>query len=284
MASPVRVMRVRVIGAGRAGGSFAIALQRAGWVVETWARDRGVEAASHGVDLVLITTPDAAIAGVAARIEPDPSCVIAHVSGASLLSVLAPHEHRASIHPLMTLPDPTTGAASLAGAWFAVSGDLVSLGLARVVVTAVGGRPFVIDDDHRAAYHAAACVASNHVVALLGQVERIATAAGVPFAAFEPLVQASVANAFALGPRAALTGPAARGDWGTIARHLAALNAASLPSLEPQDRDDYRHGVRAARRLAVGHDDTPTEIEDTPARFDAGDANPGDGWPLAGRG
>jgi predicted short-subunit dehydrogenase-like oxidoreductase (DUF2520 family) len=292
------VSRVRVIGAGRAGGSFAIALRRAGWAVELWDRDHDVEAASHGVDLVLIATPDADIAGVAALIEPDASCVIAHVSGASPLSVLAPHEHRASIHPLMTLPDPTTGAAALAGAWFAVSGDPASLGLAKAVVAAVGGRPFVIDDDHRAAYHAAACVASNHVVALLGQVERIANAAGVPFAAFEPLVQASVANAFALGPLAALTGPASRGDWGTIARHLVALDALSPHALSPSDRDDYRHGVRAARRLAVGHDDTPAGLGDplvgsgdplaglgeTLAGPGAGDANVGDGWPFAGRG
>lgn len=236
------VPSVRVIGAGRAGGSFALALRDAGWAVEVRARGHDLAGAAQGVDLVLIATPDAAIASVAAAIEPVPTCVVAHLSGASPLAVLTPHRRRASVHPLMTLPDPTTGAAALAGAWCAVSGDPDALDVAVSVVAAVGGRPFEVDDAHRAAYHAAACVASNHVTALLGQVERIAAAAGVPFEAFGPLVRASVDNAFRLGPAAALTGPAARGDAETIEWHRVAIG--------PLERDDYDAGVAMARRLA----------------------------------
>ena len=62
-----------------------------------------------------------------------------------------------------------------------------------------------------ACYHAAACIASNHLVALLGQVERLASSAGVPFDAFAPLVQSSVINAFGIGPALALTGRSLHG-------------------------------------------------------------------------
>jgi predicted short-subunit dehydrogenase-like oxidoreductase (DUF2520 family) len=100
----------------------------------------------------------------------------------------------------------------------------------------------VVDDADRATYHAAACVASNHVVALLGQAERLAAECGVPFEALARLARSSVDNAFALGPRAALTGPVARGDWSTIAAHLDAL--------APEERSAYRALAREALRLS----------------------------------
>ena len=90
-------------------------------------------------------------------------------------------------------------------------------------------------------------IASNHLVALLGQVERLARATGVPFEAFRALVDASVENAFELGPSAALTGPVARGDLATIDAHLEAL--------DPVDRDTYRALAREASRLARRRDD-----------------------------
>jgi predicted short-subunit dehydrogenase-like oxidoreductase (DUF2520 family) len=266
-------VRVRIIGAGRAGGSFAIALTHAGWPVEVWDRSRPVVAAAHETDLVLIATPDHAIAEVSAAIEADERSIVAHLSGATPLAALGTHSRRAAIHPLMTLPDPTTGAASLRDGWCAISGDASSLVAATDVVAAVGARSFVIAEEDRAIYHAAACVASNHVVALLGQVERLAAAAGVPFAAFRPLVQASIDNAFTLGPRDALTGPAARGDWGTIERHLHALLAT-----EPIERAVYLAGVRAARLLAVGSDDTPRGLVGH-----GGTGAAPDGWPSAGQ-
>jgi predicted short-subunit dehydrogenase-like oxidoreductase (DUF2520 family) len=78
-------------------------------------------------------------------------------------------------------------------------------------------------------------------VALLGQAERVAVAAGVPFDAYLDLVRATIENVAELGPRDALTGPAARGDWSTIERHLAAL--------PPDEREAYETMVRLARRL-----------------------------------
>jgi predicted short-subunit dehydrogenase-like oxidoreductase (DUF2520 family) len=221
--------RLRVIGAGRAGGAFSLALAQAGWRVgPPIRRGDAVSGACAGVDLVLIATPDGAVADVASRIDPHAGVVVAHCAGSLPLTVLAPHNRVASIHPLMTLPSAEAGAVRLVGAWFAVAGDPV----ARQVVDDLGGRCFEVPDDRRALYHAAACMASNHVVALLGQVERVATAADVPIAAFFDLVRASVDNVETLGAAAALTGPVARGDWATVASHVAALPSDERPGYE----------------------------------------------------
>lgn len=212
---------VRIIGAGRAGTAMAIALDEVGWEVQPIPeRDADVSAAAEGVDLLILATPDGAVEQVARAVAPVPDTVIAHLAGSLGLEVLAPHPRRAAVHPLAALPDGPIGARRLlAGGWFAVAGD----DLATALVADLGGRPFSVTDENRAAYHASAVVASNHLVALLGQAERIAAGADVPFEALLDLVHSTVANVVELGPAAALTGPAARGDDVTIARHLAAL-------------------------------------------------------------
>jgi len=231
--------RVRIIGGGRAGRSFALALTQTGWrVASVMSRGDDVASAAADVDLVLIATPDAAIEEVAALIEPRPETVIAHVAGSIGLEVLASHSRRGAVHPLVAMPTPDIGATRLvSGGWFAIAGDSIT----SEVVDDLGGRWFEVADSDRSAYHAAAVIASNHVVALLGQAERIAVSAGVPFAAYVELVRSTVDNVAQLGPAAALTGPAARGDWATIDRHLAAL--------DPDERAAYQEMVRLARRL-----------------------------------
>jgi predicted short-subunit dehydrogenase-like oxidoreductase (DUF2520 family) len=233
---------VRIVGPGRAGSSFAAALASAGWeVAGVLGRGDDVGAAAAGVDLVLIATPDAAVAPVARAVRPGPDTAVAHVAGSLGPDVLAPHRRRAAVHPLLALPDAARGADRLrAGAWFAVAGDPI----AGEVVASLGGRAFTVADGDRAAYHAAAVIASNHLVALLGQVERVAAGVGVPFEAYLDLVQATVDNVRALGPAAALTGPAARGDWATIERHRAALAERA-----PDERPAYDALVALARRL-----------------------------------
>ncbi len=234
---------VRVIGGGRAGGSIAGALAGCGWQVRpTLGRDAAaseVAAAAGDVDLVLIATPDEAVAGVAAAVEPADSAAVAHMAGSLGLDVLSGHPRPAAIHPLAALPGAAVGARRLrSGCWFAVAGDP----LVREVVGDLGGRAFEVADAARAAYHAAAVVASNHLVALLGQAERIGAAAGVPFAAYLELVRSTVENVAELGPAAALTGPAARGDEATVQRHLQAL--------APSERAAYEALAQQARRLA----------------------------------
>lgn len=231
---------VRIIGPGRAGTSLALALTNVGWdVAPMLGRRDDLADAAADVQLLVIATPDGAIAEAAAKVDPVPSTVVAHMSGSLGLRPLAPHTRRASFHPLVALPNPEIGSKRLPGAWFGIGGDEV---VVDKLVTALGGRSFPIDDDDRALYHAAACVASNHLVALIGQVERIARDLDVPPEAYLDLARATLDNVAELGPRKALTGPAARGDEATIRRHLRVL--------PPEERKAYRGMADAARRLA----------------------------------
>jgi predicted short-subunit dehydrogenase-like oxidoreductase (DUF2520 family) len=241
----VTAATVRIIGPGRAGGAFALALAAIGWEVEPPVR-RGddLATAAIGVDLLVIATPDAVVADVAAQVLPAPGTVVAHLAGSLGLDALEPHPHRASIHPLVSIPRPDLGARRLReGAWFGVASN--GPGPARLVdeiITGFNARSVAIGDEHRVAYHAAACIASNHLVALLAQVERVAAAAGVPLEAFLDLVRGTIDNVEAMGTHAALTGPVARGDEITVARHLAAL--------DPSERPGYEAMAAEARRLA----------------------------------
>lgn len=235
---------VRIIGMGRAGTSFERALRAIGWTVSavsgTVARANpdAITAAGVDVDLVLVCVPDDQIESVSTRIAPC-DAVLAHVAGSRTLDVLAPHERRGSIHPLMSLPETSTGSERLLdNCSFAVAGDPL---LAELAI-ALGGHPFVVADTDRTRYHATAAVAANHLVALCAQVERLAASIDAPVEGFWRLMQTTLDNVVASSPGEALTGPAARGDWGTIARHLA--------ELDPEDAALYRPLADAAARLA----------------------------------
>ena len=248
----------RLIGPGRAGRSLAIALSGAGWgLAGMLGRDDDVRSAAHDVDFLVIATPDRAVAGVAARVDPSPSTVVLHLAGSLGLDVLAPHPHRASVHPLVTLPEPGVGASRLvAGGFFAVAGDP----RAAELVSALGGTGLVVPDDARPAYHAAACMAANHVVALLGQVERVAADAGIPLAAFMGLARGAVDDVASAGPSGALTGPVARGDRATIERHRAVLDEAERPAYDALVELSRRlvereNGAGSAASPRVGRED-----------------------------
>jgi predicted short-subunit dehydrogenase-like oxidoreductase (DUF2520 family) len=270
--SPPRAFAL--VGPGRAGTAIACALAARGWrpvavagrtpdapstrAVAARLAAPAVEVADAGreADVVIVATPDAAIAGTAAVLAPAtrPGALVVHLSGASTLHELdgvllaRPDVEVGSLHPLQSLPSADVGQRRLAGAWCAIDGP------ARVekIALTLGMRPFRVDAADRIRYHAAACVASNHVAALLGQVERLAAHAGVPFEAFLPLVRGTVENVDELGPAAALTGPVARGDDETVARHLDAIPG--------DERDGYEALVHEARRLA-GQRDADTREE-----------------------
>jgi predicted short-subunit dehydrogenase-like oxidoreductase (DUF2520 family) len=234
------VTRVRIVGAGRAGTSLARALATAGWDVAPFVR-RGDDPtrAADGVDLLVLATPDDVLAEVARSVRPVEDTLVVHLAGSRGLDVLAPHPRRGAVHPLVALPTPEIGSERLVGAWFAVAGDPG----AGDIVTALGGRPVPVADADRMLYHATAVVASNHLVALMGQVERLAAAVGVPVDAYLDLAADTLANVRDLGAAAALTGPAARGDEATIRRHLEALPPAERPAYEALSTE--------ARRLAA---------------------------------
>jgi predicted short-subunit dehydrogenase-like oxidoreductase (DUF2520 family) len=252
-----------LVGPGRAGVTITEALAARGWTVvavagrapdaastrsaanRLAAPARPVADAGRGADLVIVATPDDAIAAAAAELSGsvERDALVIHLSGARGLDALAAvGARRGALHPLQSMPTVELGRARLPGSWCAVAGDPAVVTLAHALEL----RPFPLADADRGTYHAAAAIASNHLVALLGQVERVAP---VPLEVFLPLVRATVDNVAELGPAGALTGPVARGDAATVRAHLDAL--------PERDREAYRVLARTAHALV---DDRHDEI------------------------
>ena len=207
------VETVQVVGAGRVGLAVAARLAQ-----------RGVELREDGAELVLLCVPDTAIADMAARIEPGPW--VAHVSGATPLAALAPHERRFGLHPLQTFTR-ARGPEQLDGAWAAVTAETaeareVGFELARLL----GLEPFELAEEARPLYHAGAAIASNYLVTLHRVAAELFRAAGAPPEALTPLMRRTIDNGFEL------TGPIERGDWETVEAHRRAIRA-PRPELEP---------------------------------------------------
>jgi predicted short-subunit dehydrogenase-like oxidoreductase (DUF2520 family) len=196
---------------------------RVGSAVSARLRDRELTVHDDGVgDLVLLCVPDRAIAEVARTVEPGPW--IAHTSGGTPLTALAPHERRFSVHPLQTFTQDR-GPEQLDGAWAAVSGETPdALAVGTWLAETLGLRPFLLADEERALYHAGAAVAANYLVTLRRAAGELVEAAGAPPEALDPLMRRVIENGFQL------TGPIERGDWETVGRHRAAI-AATAPQL-----------------------------------------------------
>ena len=166
-------------------------------------------------ELVLLCVPDHVIAEVAANLGIGPW--VAHVSGATRLEALDPHERRFSVHPLMTLTRER-GPEQLDGAWGAISAETDdALARARWLAETLGLRSFEVADADRTLYHAAAVIGGNFVVTLWQVATRLLEQVGAPPEAIVPLMTRTIENGFEL------TGPIARGDWTTVEAHLAAL-------------------------------------------------------------
>jgi predicted short-subunit dehydrogenase-like oxidoreductase (DUF2520 family) len=247
---PGAIDRVAIVGHGRLGTAIADALIRAGITVDgPYGRRDAMPAlldavaATDAPDAVLLCVPDAEIAALARTILV--RVPVGHCSGATALDVLAPHESF-SLHPLMTVPaDAPPGVLANAGA--AVAGSTPrALTLAHGLAQLLAMRPIEIAEADRAAYHAAACIASNFVVTLEAAAEQVAATAGLSREALVPLVRASIENWAKLGAEKALTGPVARGDDHTTERQRAALAQRAPELLELFDAC-----VGATRRLAA---------------------------------
>jgi predicted short-subunit dehydrogenase-like oxidoreductase (DUF2520 family) len=212
------ISTVRVVGTGRAGGAIAERLAERGLTVIA-----GREALADA-ELVLLAVPDSAIAGVARAVPIGPW--VAHVSGATSLSALAPHARRFSVHPLQTLTRDR-GPEQLDGAWAAVTAETdEALGAARWLATTLGLRAFELADADKPLYHAGAAMASNFLVTLHAAAARLLEESDAPPEALVPLMTRTIENGFVL------TGPIARGDWSTVEAHLRALEERA-PDLVP---------------------------------------------------
>ena len=202
---------VTVIGAGRAGTTIAARLA-----------ERGVRLGDDG-DLRLLCVPDRAIGEVARSIQTGPW--VAHVSGGTPLSALAPHTRRFSVHPLQTLTR-SRGAEQLDGAYAGVTSETDEARARGLwLAETLGLQPFALADDKRAVYHAGASVASNFLVTLHRVASTLVAEAGAPPEALVPLMMRTIENGFEL------TGPIARGDWETVEAHREALEGTEFAEL-----------------------------------------------------
>ena len=236
-------MKVAVIGAGRVGTAVAVLLDRAGHVIVAVSGRAGtrsrvgthlpgvpvvepVEAASAAPDDLIAPTADEL--GVAAALGP--GAWVMHLSGSLGLDVLAKARESGArclaLHPLQTFPDVRSALERIPGCWIAITAhDDDGHLFGERLVEELGGVAFRLADELRPLYHTAAVFASNYVVAASAVAGSLFAAAGVPdpARAMAPLQRASLENVERLGPAQALTGPAVRGDAGTIRRNLEAL-------------------------------------------------------------
>jgi predicted short-subunit dehydrogenase-like oxidoreductase (DUF2520 family) len=207
------------------------------------------------VDVLLLAVPDDAVTSVARQIAAVGAIgkrhTVLHVSGVLGEEALAPLADSGaalgSLHPYQTLAPPVEKAVErMAGAVAGVSGSDDAVGVASDLARSAGLTPVRVAAEQKPLYHAAAVFASNYLVALEGVAERLLVEAGMSTAdarrALGPLMAAALDNVRSVGPKAALTGPVARGDAETIRRHLA--------TLPPEAATLYRELARAALELA----------------------------------
>ena len=243
-------MRIGIIGGGRVGKCLAGYFKRRGIlcaITGSTTEKSAALAASFGMqpmdnaslvrtaDVVFITVPDRKIADVASKIaallnrQSIEGKYFFHCSGSlglePLAALAAQSAHTGSLHPLQSFAG---GATNLAGVYMAIDGDADATACAQKIAAALGGICFKVPAAERAAYHAAACFASNYAVVVEALAAKLMScwtgSEETAWQALLPLFNGTDNNLKAAQfPGAALTGPIARGDAATIEKHLAAL-------------------------------------------------------------
>jgi predicted short-subunit dehydrogenase-like oxidoreductase (DUF2520 family) len=268
-------LRVGVVGAGRVGAVLGAALQQAGHqvvavsAVSDASRARAadllpsvpvlpVEEVVARAELLVLAVPDDALADLVAGLSATRSWqagqLVAHTSGRHGLAVFEPalphHVLGLALHPAMTFTGTAMDLSRLADCCFGVTAPEPLRPVAEALVLEVGAEPVWVEEEHRPLYHAALAHGANHLVTLVAQSMQALAAAGVerPHRLLGPLVGAALDNALRSGD-AALTGPVARGDVGTVAEHLR-----QLETVGPDLRPTYLALARATaeRALASG--------------------------------
>lgn len=262
-------LAIGVLGVGRVGAALGVGFAQAGHRVTHFhaisaksidravslfpnARNATAPELAAAVDLVLLTVPDAELAGLVSGLAGEgrfhAGQIVLHTSGAQGLLPLLPAIDAGAIgiaaHPAMTFSGERADVQRLEACPFAITSAVEHRPIAEALVMQLGGEPFWIDDVDRVRYHAALAHASNHLTVLLDQAESLLRSIGVeqPRQLLTPLVHAAVENTLAAGG-AALTGPVSRGDVSTVREHLAELPA--------ELQGSYRTLARAAVELAL---------------------------------
>lgn len=263
---------VGIVGAGRVGAVLGAALARAGHVVTgvSAVSEASLERAATllpgvpvrpvpqvvaGAHLVVLAVPDDAladlVAGLAATGTFTPGQLVLHTSGAHGISVFEPAAGSdivpLALHPAMTFTGTALDLDRLTDCCFGVTTTDLARPLGEALVIEMGGDPVWVAEEDRVTYHAALAHGANHLVTLVAQSLQLLGEAGVvdPARVLEPLLSAALANALQRGD-AALTGPVARGDAGTVAEHVAMLR-----TVAPDIRPTYLALARATAQRAL---------------------------------
>jgi len=243
------MLEIGFIGAGTVGTALAVLLSRKGYrVAAVYSRSRasaarlagkvsGCRVAASGQEvadnagLVFITTPDGAIGTAASQVAWRPGNSVVHCSGADSTAILEPARragaHVGGFHPLQTFASVERAVENIPGSTFAIEAEEPLLSTLRDMAAALGGRSIRLKAEDKVLYHASAVFASNYLVTLvkmatdLWQTFSIPTDQAIP--ALIPLIRGTLHNIETIGIPDCLTGPIARGDTGTIDKHLEAL-------------------------------------------------------------
>ncbi|MDN3053157.1 MULTISPECIES: Rossmann-like and DUF2520 domain-containing protein [Streptomyces] len=267
-------LTVGVVGAGRVGPALAASLRLAGHrpVAASGVSDASVRRAATllpevpvvppsevlaRAELVLLTVPDDAlpelVSGLAETGAVRPGQLLVHTSGRYGVSVLEPALRAGALplalHPVMTFTGTSVDVQRLAGCSFGVTAPEELRLAAEALVIEMGGEPEWIAEESRPLYHAALAIGANHLTTLVAQSLELLRASGVeaPDRMLGPLLGAALDNALRSGD-AALTGPVARGDAGTVAAHVAELRRHA-----PQAVAGYLAMARTTADRALAH-------------------------------
>jgi predicted short-subunit dehydrogenase-like oxidoreductase (DUF2520 family) len=284
---------VVIVGPGRLGFALAVALRESSYPIVAFVSSRAEHAKKAarvfngtkklvqaiGVDqlaqlptsdLIIIATPDDVIEETARRLAECESLrsgpsrnarrrTVLHTSGALSSEVLAPMAqagfYTGSLHPLVSVSNPRAGANALHGAFFCLEGDKTALKLAGKLVSDFAGKSFSIRPENKALYHAAAVMASGHVVALFDMATQMLAACGLNHGSARrillPLVESAIANLKVSDTAAALTGTFSRGDVTTVQRHLQAFSQKDLAAALAVYKLLGLHSVELAQKNGI---------------------------------
>jgi predicted short-subunit dehydrogenase-like oxidoreductase (DUF2520 family) len=248
-------MNIGIIGAGKVGVALGYAFRQKGFSVvavssrrqgsleiarkylgsdPTYTTDNGRVA--ELADVIAVTTQDREINNVAQElsilVDSLEGKMVFHTSGAHPASELSPLDqrgcHLGSFHPLQTFPDIESGVAVLPDTYIFIEGDDEAREGLQTLARAVGFDSVIIEGKNKVLYHLSAVFVCNLLTALLYSGEGIMGNAGIDLKPFYPIIKATLKNIESKGPLLSLTGPVIRGDAGTVASHITALEGMEL--------------------------------------------------------
>lgn len=268
-------MRIGFIGAGVMGKAMGMLLRGCGYEIAGYssrcetsalrvAKEVGGKFFSDNTklvancDVLFITTPDDVIRQVchdlAKKEAFHPGQVVVHMSGSHTVAILEPAERQGAIalsmHPLQSCPTPEKAVGSLPHSVFSLEGSPEALKIGKTMVSRIGADYFVLSGEDKVLYHAAACMASNYLVSLIGGAMELMEASGVEkemiLPALMPLVEGTLDNLRSMPPVEALTGPIKRGDIRTVEGHIE-----NIGEKKPELLDMYKALGRRTLNLAM---------------------------------